>query len=345
MNRLTRTILAGVTVVMLASCEHKVAMLTEVHPDGSLDKTIVLETKDPHNNILGIDPENGWETKVEVLNAGSTESGQAGDSNEYSVRLRKHFASAADANAELAVPNDTLFRVTSTFEKKFRWFYTYLYYADTYHTLNRLRHPIDDYLTREDYAFMDRLPAEGKPMASADSVYLNGLNDKIIELYGARAFFEVYYSTAQELLRKNQVAPAWIDTLDAHKRTLFERVRGNKSLDEDFMVETMDSLGIPLPADADSQFTAMIKPAERIMNFISMASDGKYQHAINMPWDISSTNADSVAGRSLFWSPPSIKFLVKDYTMYAEARRMNYWAVALSAALIGFTGYLLWRRR
>jgi hypothetical protein len=259
--------------------------------------------------------------------------------------LRKHFPSAAAANAELAVPYDTLFRVTSTFEKRFRWFYTYIYYADTYQALNRLTHPIDDYLTREDYAFIDRLPAEGKPMARADSVYLTELHNKLFELYAAHAFLEMYYSTAQQLLRKNKVASAWIDTLAVHKESLFDRVRGGKDIDEDFMVDVMDSLGIPLPADVSDQFTAMIKPVERVMNFISTANDGKYQHAIQMPWEVIRTNADSISGNGLFWSPPSIKFLVKDYTMYAEARQMNYWAVALSAALIGFTGYLLWRRR
>jgi hypothetical protein len=318
-------------------------MLTDVHADGSLDKTIVLETDDTSRNMLGIDRAHGWEADQVSLKNPEGAEGAKSDNWKYKVTLKKHFPSAAAANAELAVPNDTLFRVTSTFEKRFRWFYTYLYYADTYHAVNRLDYPIGDYLTREDYAFIDRLPAEGKPISRADSLYLSGLHDKIYDQYGGRAYLEMYYSMARELLTKNGVASAWLDTLRKHKAHLYDRVRGSNDVDEDFMVEVMDSLGIPLPADADRQFARLIKPVERLISFVSTANDGKYQHAIHMPADVIRTNADSVAGSSAFWRPPVIRFIVKDYTMYTEARQLNYWAVALSIGLIGFTGYLLWR--
>jgi hypothetical protein len=339
MSFLKQIIFAVMTVAILASCDHNVSMITDVQADGSLEKTIVLEKHDPHNNMFGISPARGWDMDIKRL-ASPPDTAK----DDHAV-MRKKFPSAAAANAELAVPNDTLFRVTSTFEKKFRWFYTYIYYADTYHALNRMRLPISDYLTQEDYAFIDRLPAEGKPMARADSLYLTELNRKLFEIYGAQAIFEMHYTTAEALLRKTNVAPAWLDTLRHHKKDLFNQVRGEKEIDEDFMEEAMDSLGIPLPIDAFDQFTAMMKPNERIMTFISTANDGKYQHAIRMPWNVVHTNADSVSGRELFWSPPSMKFLVKDYTMYAEARQMNGLPIALSVMAIGFTVYLLLRRR
>jgi len=350
MNRLTRILLAGMTAVMLASCNHNVSMLTEVHEDGSLDKTIVQESQSLNvNNIVGIDSANGWEVTWKALSESQSaaEGEKRLDNKDGRVSLHKHFASAAAANAELATPNDTLFRVTSTFEKRFRWFYTYIYYADTYHSLNRMAYPIDDFLTQEDYAFIDRLPAEGKPISKADSLYLEGLNHKLYDIYGVRAYFEEYYSSIAEIIRENQVGNAWLDTLRMHKKDLLEKLlNDSKEMEIDFVLNVVDSLlNIPLPADANQQLKIIMKPRERVVNFISTAHSGKYQHAINMPWNVIRTNADSVSGRSAFWSPPPIKFLVKDYTLYAEARQMNYWAVALSAALVAFSGYLLWRRR
>jgi hypothetical protein len=342
MSFLKQIVLAVLTLAVLASCDHKMAMVTDVHADGSLDKTIVQEGGDkPYKNkMMGVGEETGWAVKVEKLDSGENDGGAS------RITFQKRFSSAAEANAELATPNDTLFRVTSTFEKKFRWFYTHLYYADTYHSLNRLSYPpIDDYLTKEDFAFIDRLPAEGKPIAKADSLYLERLEDKLFEIYAGTAIFEIYYTTAQKLLRENEMAPRWLDTLRVHKKDMLNELRGDNDMNGNFMLNAMDGLGIPLPDDAGSQFDVMIKPVERITNFISTAHDGTYQHAIHMPWNVVRTNADSVSGRMLFWSPPSIKFLVKDYTMYAEARQMNYWAIALSAALIGFTVYLFVRRR
>jgi hypothetical protein len=94
-----------------------------------------------------------------------------------------------------------------------------------------------------------------------------------------------------------------------------------------------------------SRYDELYKREEAKTDFINHASEGKYTHVINMPWSVVRTNADSVAGKQLTWRPPSIKFLLKDHTMYAEARKMNVWAFVVSALVIVFTGYLLLRRR
>jgi hypothetical protein len=78
---------------------------------------------------------------------------------------------------------------------------------------------------------------------------------------------------------------------------------------------------------------------------MSVASDAIYRHRINMPWDVVRTNADSISGNQLFWNPPSIKFLLKDYTFYAESRQLNSWAVAISGIVIALTVFLFVRRR
>ena len=333
-------------LVLLASCDHNVTMLTDVHADGSIDKTIVVEVKDSAgSNMLGIGPATGWETKIEKLTAKNRKRESDMD---YQVQLRKHFPTVAAANAELATPSDTLFRVSSTFEKKFRWFYTYLYYADTYQALNRMNYPIEDFVTPEDYHFIDRLAAEGKPIARADSLYLETLNYKLFNIYWMHAYFEEYYAAMRELIRKNRIGDQWLDSLRVHKQELLEKLMddNNREMELAFVLRVVNSrLGIPWPAGAHEQLEILMKPAERMSKFMSDAHAGKYQHAVNMPWDVIETNADSVAGRSLFWSPPPMRFLIKDYTLYAEARQMNYWAVALSVAVIGFSLYLFWRRR
>lgn len=342
MSFFNKIVLPVLVVALLTACDHQVNMVTDVHADGSLDKTIVLESKAARQNMLGVGPHNGWDLQVDEQD---TVVRKLDSAKKYKITLHKRFASAAGANADLAAPSDTLLRITSTFDKQFRWFYTYIYYADTYHALNRLPYPIDDYLAKEDYEFIERLPAEGKPMSKADSLYLAELNRKLFDIYGLSALFEQYYAAGEMLLRQSKVDASWLDTLRAHKGNVLERVRGDKAGENDFMVPLMDSLGIPLPQGASKTFDSLIKPTLRIVDFISLANDGEYHHVINMPWDVVRTNADSVAGRSLHWNPPTIKFLVKDYTMYAESRQMNYWAVGVSVLLVGFTVYLFVRRR
>src|SRR5690606_40986778 len=64
-------------------------------------------------------------------------------------------------------------------------------------------------------------------------------------------------------------------------------------------------------------------------------SEAEYHHSIEMPWEIVSTNADSVSHNSVYWNPRVVKFLLADYEMYAESRKINYWAFGVTLLCVG----------
>jgi hypothetical protein len=78
---------------------------------------------------------------------------------------------------------------------------------------------------------------------------------------------------------------------------------------------------------------------------MSYARDGKYVNSIEMPWTVVRSNADSVAGNVLYWKPLATKFAIKEFTMIAESRKLNWWAVALTAVFIGITFIRFIRRK
>lgn len=333
-------VLPFLAMIILASCDHNVSLETTVHPDGKLDKTINLELKDSSRSILNLER---WDKKLIEPENNKPDSARK---TEIITSFSKQFNSAEAANAELAVPNDSLFQITSKFEKKFRWFYTYIYYSETFHSLNRMELKPDDYLTQEDYAFIDRLPAEGRKISKADNFYLSELNNRIFDVYGTRAFYEEYFSLTSKLIQENKVESRWLDTLNVHKEDIFEILENKKDIPEDFLLLVMDSLHVPMDYKAaKSQYDVMYKKLSAKTGFITLANDGKYINRINLPWPVVSTNADSTAGNTLVWAPPSIKFLLKDYTMYGECRKLNWWAVIISVLIVGFTGYLFVRKR
>ena len=341
MKKFKKLIIPFLALVVLASCDHDVSMETTVDANGKLDKVMTFHSKDSTRNILGINATTGWKRTVDM-----ELSKISGKDTKWNITWKKTFNSSVEANAELAAPSDTLFRVTSTFEKKFRWFYTYIYYADTYHAINRMKVPIGDYVTREDYAFIDRLPAEGQKISKADSVYLAHLNKKLFDIYGLRAIYEDYFALHVQLMKDKNVESRWIDTLQHHKESIFQRIENDKNVSDNFLLEVMDSLHIPLAyPELRNQYKVIIKPATSRMDFISMSNEGKYSHKINMPWNVVRTNADSVVNNQLFWRPPVIKFLIKDYTMYGEARQLNVWAIVGSVLVIGLTVFVFTRKR
>jgi len=344
MKSIASVLLLAMLVITISACEHQVSMETTVHEDGSLEKIIILETEDTTKNFIGISPENGWKLTTEPIK----DSAKTSDAKtkKWRAKYEKNFASAQQASEELASSSDTLFRISSRFEKNFRWFYTYLNYSDTYQAINRMNYPMDDFITQEDLAFIDRLPAEGKLISKADSLYLSRLHEKIFDIYGLRAIYESHYRLNEKLIQESGLEPRWLDTLKRHKEGLFRQLADKKDVPDDFLYKAMDSLAIPIPFDKmRSRYEELSDLEEAKTNFINYHSEGKYTHVINMPWEVVQTNADSVASNRLQWNPPSIKFLLKDYTMYAEARKPNLWALVISAAVLFSAGYLFWKRR
>ena len=117
-------------------------------------------------------------------------------------------------------------------------------------------------------------------------------------------------------------------------------------MEDDDLLSLVDRLKIPLPEAARVAVRKKSSEMERRLNFISEAYSAKFTHSILLPWTVVSSNADSVKNNRLFWQPPVIKFLLKDYTMTARARKMNVWAVALSAAVVLITvGLFFFRNR
>jgi hypothetical protein len=338
------TLLFG--TVLFASCEHPMTMETEVHEDGSLDKTITFEKGDSAlitNNIFGIDSTKGWSTEIVELPVERKENGE--DKIQYKTVFKKQFASVDQLNSELNTSSDTLFKVNSTFEKKFRWFYTYIRYTETFLPINRFKMlSPEDYLNEEDNQFIDRLPGEGKSISKADSLYLQMLNVKINDYYTNMAIFNEQFEIMKELVKRSNLDNRWIDTLIRKKEYIYNHIEKMKD-EPDFALMMVDSLHIPLNREqAIKDAPVLAKDLNSRLSFMSFANDGKYTNIIHMPWTIVNSNADSVEGNTLVWRPLVTKFLFKEYRMYAEVRKLNLWTLIVSAVLVLLTIFL-WARK
>jgi hypothetical protein len=318
-------------LILLTACENPIALKTIVHEDGSLDKTIVLEkTKKDYveQNYFGIHEQSGWTVEV-------TEDESGKDDHKYRIAFSKHFNSTDEANDELDRPADTLFQIHSTFEKKFRWFYTYIHYAETIRPINRFTlTPVENFFNQEDFAFIDRLPGEGTAISKADSIYLEVLNEKISDRFVKMALFDEANNMIKTVIAKNNIDKRWLDTLDQNKELIYRIIDDPKS-ENNIPAQIADTLGIPIDKDqAGKDFEALSKKFESRLNFMSYAYDGgKYVNEIHLPWKIIETNADSVVQNVAVWKPLAVKFALREYTMYAECRQLNLWAVLVSVGI------------
>lgn len=342
-----------ITISMLMSCEQKVTVESIVHPDGAIDRTLILTEVDSNfvqNNMFGITPNDGWKTTMEISVPSQDENVSKNSEKKYIIRFNKHFASTEEANKAMNSPNDTIFKINSAFDKEFHWFYTYLKYSDTYLSINRFRHfPKEEYFTKEDYDFINRMPADGKSISKGDSVYLDLLTEKVGE-YFSKALFEEHFVILLEAIEKNKIDRRWVDSLQRYKGMMYSTLSKNekeKEMDEAFMIPLLQELNIGFPVNEIAPEYLQKYPALKSrVNFMTQnGAEVKFTHHIKMPWKIITANADSINGTSLFWRPMNIKFMLNDFTMSAESRKLNYWAVLISALVVVGTIAVLISRR
>lgn len=345
-NSVKAIVLLG-ALLTLCACEHQLEVNTKVYPDGSLDRTVAVVSGDsvPRKaaRYLGVGSDSGWTVAREVIFPRPTPSAGSDPksaSPKFKFVFRKTFASAAAANAHLGQMSDSLFRITGTFQRQFRWFYTYFRYTDTYHAVNRFSIPIEDYLTEQDFSFIDRMPAEGKGISHADSLFLDALHDRIYDAYASRGYFDEYFA----LLLKAEMPEAKRKQLQREQNKIFELLKNSKEVEEDFLPALADSLGVTLEATSPN-YREERKRIESKLEFMLWASEGHYRHTIEMPGQVITHNADSVSGNKLIWSPPALKFMVRDYSFQAESRMPNLWAWMVSGAVVVASLLLLIFRR
>jgi hypothetical protein len=341
----------GAAIITLCSCDKKVMTESLVASDGSIERTIMYEqdTSVISENIFGIGSASGWTASIAAIDIPENDNVKRSNNTKYRVTMKKHYRSVDEANAELASPSPKTFRMESKFDKSFRWFYTYTTYSDTYKALNKFENvPRDSFFTREDIGFVERLPAEGSQISKADSIYLDQLTEKV-GTYFTIALFDKHFELVVNAARERQLSRNWIDSLYQYKGLMYTKVMKDEVEPENeqtFMIPLIQSLNIGFPLEIlQASYTKAAAALQPSINFMTtVGGEMHFQHRIQMPGEIVTSNADSLALNAVVWNPMTVKFMLTDYTMNVESRTMNVWAVATTAAIVALTAWL-WSRR
>lgn len=340
LNKILRALLA---MALLAACDHRVCNETVVNEDGSIHKIFSFYQGNPKDleseKMIGLSEGSGWTRKA--LHVDTAASKKA-----YQVQYEKTFPSVGAMNSELGRHTDSTLQITGSFETRFRWFYTYFDFSETYHHVNKMKLPIKKFVTAEDSAFVERLPAEATRISQADSLHLWLLNEKLFDRYGTEAIVDEYFNIAIGLMRSQDIQSNWEDTLAMRKELLFDALlREQNNNTSAILLGLMDSLGVPMDyAIAQRELYGKSKALESKVGFIAWAIEGSFQHMITMPGQVVHSNADSIIGKRLMFRPPVTKFLFMDHVLSATSRKLNYWAVITTLILLVFTVLLFIRK-
>jgi hypothetical protein len=161
-----------------------------------------------------------------------------------------------------------------------------------------------------------------------------------------RGYYEEIIHVLIQSLEDAGTERQWIDSVNALKEDFFHTIVNEK---EDFSENEILALLKKVNPDIDTApilaiYNERIKEFEKRLEFMSSAGALRIRHRIQLPWTVLASNCDSLYNNSAYWQPPVTKFMLQDYTMYAEGRELNVIAVSLSALVLLFTGFLYLRR-
>ena len=338
-------------MILLASCSDEAKFKTVVNEDGSFEKTITVTSSDSiskNHQYLGISDSLVWNyklvkkvtkdtsslsstlKKVEEISSiplkkESKDSSIVHERVTYDHQFSKKFSSTDEFNKEQQQQKNNL-PISASFNKRFRWFYTYFDYAETFGPINFLSTPAEDFINAQDFDFIAKLPAEGKPLSKADSVFLENLNVKISDQYGSVAYFNQISEMVLQNLKEEEARLIWKE----NEKQVFEKLTSKESSYDTDVLPLLDSLNIRKFLD-EANFDKANKAFEEKLAYLMWASDSHFTIEIEMPGNIVKQNADSLNYNTAIWKPSSLKFLLKPYTFEVSSRKANIWAWIVSA--------------
>jgi hypothetical protein len=332
MTRYNKTLLSLLIplLISISGClEEKVK--TTINSDGSCQRMISmkLQSKSLPERAFPL-PGTGW--LVEWRESGDT-------SLPYEYAATKTFNTPEELHNEYLTDSLTkAMRIDVVIQKRFRWFFTYLDYRETYFYQNPYgRVPISNYLTPEE---ITRYQQSEK----------NDTLDAKVQSWIERDQFEEFYAhlvgEAQRtndpaipasLLRENKERFSYLltryDSVSKAKNNIID-----KTLPEDQIMLTIfnnvarDIFGEPVAE----------KLHPTVINIVSTIQAKEKMTAFPDTWEYNTimtgllleSNSSSIQGNSVTWKFTPNQVKVAPFEMRASSRVVNVWAFIVSAAFL-----------
>jgi hypothetical protein len=319
-------ILVILLVIMVSGCL-EVKVKTTVRPDGSCERVETVNAGAPElpGAAFPIPTDSSWET-------GWTR--RDNKEKEYLYTAKKRFESPEALALEFSsvAVDSTKLRISPMIEKRFRWFFTYLIYKETY----------------QRFCTFTLVPASR--VLSEDEIQRISVGEKgdslkrKLDEWQWRNIYEGFHLALLNGARRLGDPTLSPDSVMMRKEELFRIVQRDTTTKDD-----LDRTLVLIAGFFRSGAVLRLRPelrtawdaAEDMMKR-AQSANGEYTNTVVMPGIILDTNAGEVKGTTVSWKFSADQFMLGDYTMWVESRVMNIWAVILTGVIaIGLTGVLV----
>jgi hypothetical protein len=223
--------------------------------------------------------------------------------------------------------------LTSTFERRFRWFFTFVTYKESFGLLDIFKtFSISEYLTEEEIASLNKgESAEWESLSEEEKKYWEAIEDSASDK-AERWWFKSIFERIDEAVRPL-----------AEERGIFLPAKDSIFTDlEDSDIDSVVEVYSDYLSDEEEAILGRHPDVRRLDQQLSYLFDAifwneEYNFEIVMPGLILSSNAEKIAGNVARWGDIKgedfLAFLLNE-GHWAESRVVNWWAFGVSAAVL-----------
>ena len=308
-----KNIMFFVMLLFFSTACNEYHISTKINDDGTCERIIRIETDSPNQNFEDIPfyIDDTWESRVEKSKK---------DSSHVVKTFRKKFSSVEDLNMEIAKGSGLKSKIGV--EKKFRWFYTYYSYTETYKKRNPFKQiDISKDLSKADLDSLQNGRGGSELTQKVDNLLGRSITEELID--SIAAVFKkhsLYDKSKMDFLRKRIFTQK-----EENKSVLDNPDNLIKELESDFEIKASPSL----KTDIEKIYKGLEKKFEEYAN----PSVSEFTSDVILPGLIVKSNASSIEGNDLTWKASSKYFTFTDFVMCAESRVANTWAIIVTGII------------
>lgn len=310
-NNLSVCLFVWLVAVCSMACSYPATEIkTSVNHDGSIDKSIQIKSKSSspfqYEQVL-----NGAGYRL-------TSDFKIDSSGGY-FTFRKHFNNVAELQADLLPASDSTTGIEVKLRKRFRWFYTYYTYTETYkaHPLfDGL--PIDRFIKPEDLQYLRQQDTCKQTRDSVERVVRKGFDLLFSQAVDRMIGKGMSAYPDSILLRKK--APSLVHCL-AEALPEFS-VDDSKQLSSQLDTFILKHYTGAPPIALKPYLMSRLHGWNRVVDLFMRVSMSENKNIVEMPGTIDTTNATNDDFLTTSWT---ISFYdrLSDYEMYTESREIN----------------------
>lgn len=350
----------------MVSCVSNYKVVTSINADGSCLREVYAKCDSAflagnmkHNPYMFY-LDSGWK----ITTTDSDEHYQK-RGVEYNGKISRTFRAINEISAGLRCKEEEfrpLAAPTETFQKRFRWFYTYYTFKAVYPGIaDQMPVAIDKYMSRDEQMLW--LRGDLSACRGMNGMELNDKLDEIAKRFYAwrsRNFYEACFEAICDFENRLGNSP-YASQLPAAKDTLFlmvviegkfyEKDMENqpqmveviyRMLDKYFETGYFSDLYRQNEAQIDTLCENRGKRLERLEEKL-FANNVEY--VLTLPGTLVDANTPLINQDTLRWKVTAVRFLTDDYELTATSREANRWAFAVAFFLVALSAYCLVRAK